>query len=139
MSARVGDSDGAGDLRERVKTEILGVLAGAGAPAVQVSGPRVVLVVGVNGTGKTTTVGKLARRCRLDGQTPLICAADTFRAGRRSNRSRCGRNAQRWTSCARAMEPIPLRWSSMRSRQRGHGGGTSCSSIPRAVSIPAPI
>ena len=78
--ARVGDSDGAGDLRERVKTEILGVLAGAGAPAVQVSGPRVVLVVGVNGTGKTTTVGKLARRCRLDGQTPLICAADTFRA-----------------------------------------------------------
>lgn len=78
--SRVGDSDGAGDLRERVKTEILGVLAGAGAPAVEVSGPRVVLVVGVNGTGKTTTVGKLARRCRLDGQTPLICAADTFRA-----------------------------------------------------------
>ena len=78
--SRVGDSDGAGDLRERVKTEILGVLASAGAPAVEVSGPRVVLVVGVNGTGKTTTVGKLARRCRLDGQTPLICAADTFRA-----------------------------------------------------------
>lgn len=78
--ARVGDRDGAGDLRERVKTEILGVLAGAGAPAAEVSGPRVVLVVGVNGTGKTTTVGKLARRCRLDGQTPLICAADTFRA-----------------------------------------------------------
>jgi fused signal recognition particle receptor len=39
-----------------------------------------VLVVGVNGTGKTTTVGKLAHRCRMDGQTPLICAADTFRA-----------------------------------------------------------
>ena len=78
--SRVGGSDGAGDLRERVKTEILGVLASAGAPAVEVSGPRVVLVVGVNGTGKTTTVGKLARRCRLDGQTPLICAADTFRA-----------------------------------------------------------
>ena len=78
--ARVGDHAGAGDLRERVKTEILGVLAGAAAPAVEVSGPRVVLVVGVNGTGKTTTVGKLARRCRLDGQAPLICAADTFRA-----------------------------------------------------------
>ena len=77
--ARVGD-DGAGDLRERVKTEILGVLAGAAAPAVEAPPPRVVLVVGVNGTGKTTTVGKLARRCRLDGRMPLICAADTFRA-----------------------------------------------------------
>ena len=42
--------------------------------------PRVVLVVGVNGTGKTTTVGKLAHRWRLDGEKPLICAADTFRA-----------------------------------------------------------
>lgn len=77
--ARVGD-DGAGDLRERIKTEILGVLAGSAAPAAEVPPPRVVLVVGVNGTGKTTTVGKLARRCRLDGRTPLICAADTFRA-----------------------------------------------------------
>ena len=42
--------------------------------------PRVVLVVGVNGTGKTTTVGKLAHRWRLEGEKPLICAADTFRA-----------------------------------------------------------
>ena len=77
--ARVGE-DGAGDLRERVKTEIRGVLAGASAPPAEVPAPRVVLVVGVNGTGKTTTVGKLAHRCRLDGRTPLICAADTFRA-----------------------------------------------------------
>ena len=38
------------------------------------------LVVGVNGTGKTTTVGKLAHRLRDQGQQPLICAADTFRA-----------------------------------------------------------
>jgi fused signal recognition particle receptor len=38
------------------------------------------LVVGVNGTGKTTTVGKLARLIKDSGQTPLICAADTFRA-----------------------------------------------------------
>ena len=77
--ARVGE-DGEGDLRERVKTEIRGVLAGAAAPPAEVPAPRVVLVVGVNGTGKTTTVGKLAHRCRLDGRTPLICAADTFRA-----------------------------------------------------------
>ena len=77
--ARVG-AGGAGDLRERVRAEILGVLAGAAAPDVEVPAPRVVLVVGVNGTGKTTTVGKLAHRCRLAGRTPLVCAADTFRA-----------------------------------------------------------
>jgi fused signal recognition particle receptor len=39
-----------------------------------------VLIVGVNGTGKTTTVGKLARLIKASGKTPLICAADTFRA-----------------------------------------------------------
>ena len=42
--------------------------------------PRVVLVVGVNGTGKTTTVGKLANLYKMSGATPLVCAADTFRA-----------------------------------------------------------
>ena len=78
--ARVGAAGGAGGLRERVRAEVLDVLAGAAAPAVEAPPPRVVLVVGVNGTGKTTTVGKLAHRCRLDGRTPLICAADTFRA-----------------------------------------------------------
>lgn len=77
--ARVG-AGGGGGLRERVKAEVLAVLAGAAAPAAEAPPPRVVLVVGVNGTGKTTTVGKLAHRCRLDGGTPLICAADTFRA-----------------------------------------------------------
>jgi fused signal recognition particle receptor len=42
--------------------------------------PRVVLVVGVNGTGKTTTVGRLARLLALSGERAVICAADTFRA-----------------------------------------------------------
>jgi len=40
----------------------------------------VVLVVGVNGTGKTTTVGKLANLLQSSGKRPLVCAADTFRA-----------------------------------------------------------
>jgi fused signal recognition particle receptor len=44
------------------------------------NGPRVVLVVGVNGTGKTTTIGKLAQRLRNEGRTVLLAAADTFRA-----------------------------------------------------------
>ena len=42
--------------------------------------PEVILVVGVNGTGKTTTIGKLARILRSGGKTVLLCAADTFRA-----------------------------------------------------------
>jgi fused signal recognition particle receptor len=42
--------------------------------------PRVFLVVGVNGVGKTTTIGKLANQMRMEGKKPLICAADTFRA-----------------------------------------------------------
>jgi fused signal recognition particle receptor len=42
--------------------------------------PYVVMVVGVNGTGKTTTIGKLANRIKGDGYDVLICAADTFRA-----------------------------------------------------------
>jgi len=42
--------------------------------------PAVILVVGVNGTGKTTTIGKLAARYRAEGQTVLLAAADTFRA-----------------------------------------------------------
>jgi fused signal recognition particle receptor len=42
--------------------------------------PSVVLVVGVNGSGKTTTLGKFAHRLREDGRTPLLAAADTFRA-----------------------------------------------------------
>jgi fused signal recognition particle receptor len=44
------------------------------------SAPIVTLVVGVNGTGKTTTVGKLANLLKTEGRQPLICAADTFRA-----------------------------------------------------------
>ena len=42
--------------------------------------PRVVLVVGVNGSGKTTTAAKLAKRLKDAGETPLLVAADTFRA-----------------------------------------------------------
>jgi fused signal recognition particle receptor len=40
----------------------------------------VILVVGVNGTGKTTTIGKLAHRLRQQGSSVLLCAGDTFRA-----------------------------------------------------------
>ena len=42
--------------------------------------PHVTLIVGVNGTGKTTTIGKLANLLKASGKKPLVCAADTFRA-----------------------------------------------------------
>ncbi|HTL46423.1 MAG TPA: signal recognition particle-docking protein FtsY [Vicinamibacterales bacterium] len=67
-------------LRDLVKSEILQILRGADTPAPDGTRPHVVLIVGVNGTGKTTTVGKLARLMKDSGKTPLICAADTFRA-----------------------------------------------------------
>jgi fused signal recognition particle receptor len=79
-----------GLLRDLVKQEVQSVLDGAGngsladagseRSAEPIDGPRVALIVGVNGTGKTTTVGKLARLYLSQGQRPLICAADTFRA-----------------------------------------------------------
>jgi len=70
-------------LRQMVREEILGVLRGADSVSSVPppgGGPRVVLIVGVNGTGKTTTVGKLANQMKREGLKPLICAADTFRA-----------------------------------------------------------
>jgi fused signal recognition particle receptor len=67
-------------LRDLVRQEILAILRAADRPAANGHRPHVTLVVGVNGTGKTTTVGKLAHFIKDSGQTPLICAADTFRA-----------------------------------------------------------
>jgi fused signal recognition particle receptor len=67
-------------LRDLVKQEIRNVFAAVDAPLVVAAHPQVTLVVGVNGTGKTTTVGKLANLLRSEGRAPLICAADTFRA-----------------------------------------------------------
>jgi len=72
--ARRGES-----LRELVQSEIRAIFADADREVTR-GAPHVVLVVGVNGTGKTTTVGKLANLARSQGQQPLICAADTFRA-----------------------------------------------------------
>jgi fused signal recognition particle receptor len=71
--------DGA-SLRDLVKNEIRRVFDAVDRPVPVTHHPRVVLVVGVNGTGKTTTVGKLANLLKAEGQRPLICAADTFRA-----------------------------------------------------------
>jgi fused signal recognition particle receptor len=67
-------------LRDLVKTEILAILRATDVAPSNGHRPHVVMIVGVNGTGKTTTVGKLARLIKAEGKAPLICAADTFRA-----------------------------------------------------------
>ncbi len=72
-------------LRGALKTQLLAVLAAVKPPAESngTSGntrPHVIFVVGVNGTGKTTTIGKLAHRLRQEGASVLLCAGDTFRA-----------------------------------------------------------
>jgi fused signal recognition particle receptor len=71
---------GGRSLRDLVKEEIRGVFAAVESVPVVTHRPVVTLIVGVNGTGKTTTVGKLANRLKNEGLKPLICAADTFRA-----------------------------------------------------------
>ena len=75
---QIGDVD---ELKRLLKEQIAGILNGASnVPVRRVNGPEVVLIVGVNGTGKTTTIGKLASLLRSQGKTVLLCAADTFRA-----------------------------------------------------------
>jgi fused signal recognition particle receptor len=71
-----------GELKRLLKDELLSILnEGCATPVNKVDGtPEVILVVGVNGTGKTTTIGKLAQSFRSEGRTVLLCAADTFRA-----------------------------------------------------------
>ncbi len=73
--------DGA-ELKRLLKEELLNILNAANTPPVEREEgvPEVVLVVGVNGTGKTTTIGKLAQTVRSEGKTALLCAGDTFRA-----------------------------------------------------------
>jgi fused signal recognition particle receptor len=70
------------ELKRLLKDELLAILNSANTPPVERAEgvPEVVLVVGVNGTGKTTSIGKLAQTLRADGKTVLLCAADTFRA-----------------------------------------------------------
>jgi fused signal recognition particle receptor len=71
---------GAPAMRELLRDEIRKILARPPAVTPFTARPWVVFVVGVNGVGKTTTIGKLAAAWRKDGRTSLLCAADTFRA-----------------------------------------------------------
>ena len=74
-----------GALKRELKNQILKILTASAAAQTNPDGkpadePRVLFVVGVNGTGKTTTIGKLTSRLKKEGATVVLCAADTFRA-----------------------------------------------------------
>jgi fused signal recognition particle receptor len=76
---QIGD---VGELKRLLKAELLAILTAANSrpPSAVDGGPEVILVVGVNGTGKTTSIGKLANLLKSDGKAVMLCAADTFRA-----------------------------------------------------------
>jgi len=76
---QIKDAD---ELKKILKEELLAILNAANIPPIERTEglPEVILVVGVNGTGKTTTIGKLAQFLRSDGKSVLLCAGDTFRA-----------------------------------------------------------
>ena len=74
-------------LKQAIKTELLKILRQSEKQGVASEtsvpenvSPYVMMIVGVNGVGKTTTIGKLAQRIKAEGNDVLICAADTFRA-----------------------------------------------------------
>ena len=73
--------EGGAELRDLLKAQIKGILEAPQRPIPSPSTPpKVTFLVGVNGTGKTTTSGKLAAWSRAQNRTVLLCAADTFRA-----------------------------------------------------------
>ncbi len=75
--AKIKDAEGARALLRDIIAEMLNV----GEQDLDLAkAPAIVLFIGVNGVGKTTTIGKLAARMKGEGQKVLLCAADTFRA-----------------------------------------------------------
>lgn len=73
-------TSGPGQLVEALRDEMLRILEPCGAPLEPDRKPYVIVVVGVNGVGKTTTIAKMAHRFHEDGQRVVLAAADTFRA-----------------------------------------------------------
>lgn len=100
--------------------------------------PSILLVVGVNGTGKTTTTGKLARVLVADGRRVLLGAADTFRAAAADQLQTWGERVGADTVRGKeGRTPPPSR--STRSRPVSSAAWTWCSSTPRAACTPRPV
>ena len=93
--------------------------------------PSVILVVGVNGTGKTTTIGKLAARLRESGRSVLVAAADTYRAAADEQleiwAERAGAD---FVGSTRGGDPAAVAFDAIEAAQ-SRAGATSSSSTPR--------
>ena len=75
------DREITGDVEVFVKDQLRGLLSAPEAGLrYNADGPTVVMVAGINGSGKTTSIAKLARRCQQDGKRVMVAACDTFRA-----------------------------------------------------------
>ena len=109
------------DLGEALEEEIATMLGEPGTLALDEK-PTVILVVGVNGTGKTTTIGKLAQKLREHDRTVLLGAADTFRAAAEEQleiwAERAGAD---FVGAARGADPAAVAYDAVEAaRARGH-------------------
>jgi fused signal recognition particle receptor len=77
---RVDGIDGFEGLIASLKEEMVSILSGCDGFVIGEERPYVIMFVGVNGTGKTTTIAKLAYRLKMEGKKVILAAADTFRA-----------------------------------------------------------
>jgi fused signal recognition particle receptor len=80
LRARTGKADGEASFEQALKDELVALLSPADGRAAAAPGPAVILMVGVNGGGKTTSAAKLAAKYRRAGRQVMLAAADTFRA-----------------------------------------------------------
>jgi fused signal recognition particle receptor len=102
---------GAAEIEKALGDILVGLLSFADCSVRTDTKPSAILVVGVNGVGKTTTIGKLAARYVREGKRVLLCAGDTFRAAAAEQLSVWAERAGRtWSGTGRA--PTPARWYS---------------------------
>ena len=101
--------------------------------------PFVILVVGVNGSGKTTTIGKLAAKFRAEGRKVMLAAGDTFRAAAIDQLKIWGGRTGAARDRARCRAPTPPALPSTRSPKRAARRSTCCSSIPPAACRTRPV
>jgi fused signal recognition particle receptor len=106
-----------GDLPSALQEEIAALLGGP--PMLDLAQrPSVVLVVGVNGTGKTTTIGKLAAKLREHGRSVLVAAADTFRAAAEEQLEIWADRAQAdFVGSARGSDPAAVAFDALEAAQ----------------------
>ena len=125
-------------LRARMRSMVADTLAPRMIPLKVVPPyPFVVLVVGVNGVGKTTTIGKVASGLREEGRTVLLAAADTFRAAAIEQLAVWAERTGAASSGTRRVR-TPRPWRSTPCGRRRPGGRTWFSSTPRGASTRSP-